>query len=170
MQGQVSKRLRRLENPPLRRRRIIRSRVSLLIHSNYFFTFHNKGWTSVNTFEALSTRHSPIVITGLAPLTRASKKLEARGNSLVYRRKFYTPTSVASRSGMRRAILGDSICLLSPSRLQMTRPAASLPTQIAPTTLYTLPPAATPPPSTSVLGKHGHGSDTSSETGDRKDD
>ena len=60
--------------------------------------------------------------------------------------------------------------LLSPSRLQMTRPAASLPTQIPPTTLYTLPPAATPPPSTSVLGKHRHGSDTSSETGDRKYD
>ena len=46
-----------------------------------FLDFHNRGWTSANTFETLSTRHSPTVITGLAPLTRASKKLEARGTS-----------------------------------------------------------------------------------------
>ena len=45
-----------------------------------------------------------------------------------------------------------------------------LPTHPPSTTPYTLPPAATPPPSSSVLGKHGFGSDTSSGTGDRGDD
>ena len=52
----------------------------------------------------------------------------------------------------------------------MTQPAASLLTHSPSTTPYTLPPATTPPPNTSVLGKHGRGSETSSETGDRGED
>ena len=56
--GGFSRRLRRLEIPPLQRRRIIRSRVSLLDHSNYFFAFHNRGWTSANTFETAPIRPS----------------------------------------------------------------------------------------------------------------
>ena len=81
-----------------------------------------------------------------------------------------TTTSGAPRSGMRRAILGDSTYLLLPSRPQMAQTAASTSTHPPSTTTYTLPPAATPPPSTPVLGKHGRGSNTSSETGDREDD
>ena len=80
-----------------------------------------------------------------------------------------TTTSGAPRSGMRRATLGDSTHLLSPSRLQMMEPTASFPIHPPSTTLYTLPLAATPPPSASVLGKHGCESDASSETGDRVD-
>ena len=38
------------------------------------------------------------------------------------------------------------------------------------TTPYTLPPVTTPPPNTSVLGKHVRGSETSSETGDKGED
>ena len=49
----------------------------------------------------------------------------------------------------------------------MTQPAASLPTHSPSTTPFTLPPAMTPPPNTSVLGKHERGSEISSETGDR---
>ena len=60
------------------------------------------------------------------------------------------------RSGMRRAKLDEATYLLLPSRLQMATP-------------YILPPVKTPPPSTSILGKHGHGSETSSETGDKGD-
>ena len=80
-----------------------------------------------------------------------------------------TTTSRAPRSGMRRATHGDSTYLMLPSRLQMTQPAASTPIHPPATTTYTLPPAATPPPSTSVLGKHGRGSDTRSETGNTGD-
>ena len=75
-------------------------------------------------------------------------------------------TSGAPRSGMRRATVGDSMYLPLPPRLQMTQPAASLPTHSPSTTPYILPPATTPPPNTSILGKHGRGSDASSETGD----
>ena len=81
-----------------------------------------------------------------------------------------TTTSGVPRLGMRRATLGDSTYLLLLSRFQMTLPAASTPTHPPATTTYTLPPEVTPPPSTSVLGKHGRGSDTSSKTGDRGDD
>ena len=45
------------------------------------------------------------------------------------------------RSGMRRAKLDEARYLLLPSRLQMATP-------------YILPPVKTPPPSTSILGKH----------------
>ena len=81
-----------------------------------------------------------------------------------------TTTSGAPKSGIRRATVGDSTYPLLPSRLQMTQPAASLPTHSPSTTPYTLPPAATPPPNTSILDKHGRGSDISSETGDRGED
>ena len=46
------KRLRRQENTSLMRRHMIRSRVSLLCHSNELFALHNRGWTGANTFEA----------------------------------------------------------------------------------------------------------------------
>ena len=81
-----------------------------------------------------------------------------------------TTTSGTAGSGMRRATVEDSTYLLLPSSLQITQPAASLPTHSPSTTPYTLPPAATPPPNTSVLGKHGRGSDTSFETGDKGED
>ena len=61
------------------------------------------------------------------------------------------------RSGMRRAKLDEATYLLLPSRLQITTP-------------YILAPVKTPPPSTSILGKHGRGSETSSETGDKGED
>ena len=78
-----------------------------------------------------------------------------------------TTTSGAPRPGMRRATVGDSMYLPLPPRLQMTQPAASLPTHSPSTTPYTLPPATTPPPNTSILGKHGRrGIEASSETGD----
>ena len=81
-----------------------------------------------------------------------------------------TTTLGAPRSSMRRATMGDSSYLLLPSRLQMTQPAASLPTHSPSTIPYTLLPATTPPLNTSVLGKHGRGSETSSQTGDRGED
>ena len=61
------------------------------------------------------------------------------------------------RSGMRRAKLDEATYLLLPSRLQMAIP-------------YILSPVKTPPPSTSILSKHGRGSETSSETGDKGED
>ena len=61
------------------------------------------------------------------------------------------------RSGMRRAKLDAATYLLLPSRLQMATP-------------YILPLVKAPPPSTSILGKHGRGSETSSETGDKGED
>ena len=79
-----------------------------------------------------------------------------------------TTTSRSPRSGMRRAKIGDSTYLLLPSRLQMAQPTD--PTHSSSTTPYTLPPATTPPPNTSVLGKYGRGSETSSETGDKGED
>ena len=74
-----------------------------------------------------------------------------------------TTTSGAPRSGMRRATLGDSTYLLLPSRLQRTQPAVNTPIHPPATTAYTLPSAVTPPPSTSVLGKHGRGSENDYE-------
>ena len=47
----------------------------------------------------------------------------------------------------------QTLCTLSPSTTPYTIPC-------------TLPPVTTPPPNTSVLGKHGRGSETSSETGE----
>ena len=64
-----------------------------------------------------------------------------------------TTTSGALRSDIRRATIGDSTHLLLPSRLQMTQSVASLPTHSPSTTPYTLPPATTPPPNTSVGAK-----------------
>ena len=61
------------------------------------------------------------------------------------------------RSGMRRAKLDEATYLLLPSRLQMATP-------------YISPPVKTPPPNTSILGKHGRGSETSSETGNKGED
>ena len=58
---------------------------------------------------------------------------------------------------MRRAKLDEATYLLLLSRLQMATP-------------YFLPPVKTPPPNTSILGKHGRGSETSSETGDKGED
>ena len=81
-----------------------------------------------------------------------------------------TTTSGGPRSDMRRATLGNFKYLMLPSKLQMTQSAASTPTHPPSTTTYTLPPAATPLPSTSVLGKYGRGSDTTFETGNRGDD
>ena len=68
-----------------------------------------------------------------------------------------TTISGIPRSGMRRAKLDEAKYLLLPSRLQMATP-------------YILPPVKTPPPNTSTLGKHGRGSETSSETGDKGED
>ena len=58
------------------------------------------------------------------------------------------------------------------SRLQMTQPTDSTqsPSTTPYTTPYTLSPVTTPPPNTSVLGKHGRGSETSSETGNKGED
>ena len=78
-------------------------------------------------------------------------------------------TAGAPKSGMKRATLGDSTYLLLPSRLQMIQPAVGTPTHPSATTTYTLPTVVTPPPSTSVLGKHGRGSNTISETDDKGD-
>ena len=58
---------------------------------------------------------------------------------------------------MQRAKLDEATYLLLPSRLKMSTP-------------YILPPVKTPPPNTSILGKHGRGSETSSETGDKEED
>ena len=44
------------------------------------------------------------------------------------------------------------------------------PSTIPYTNLYNLPPVTTPPLNTSVLGKHGRGSETSSETDDKGED
>ena len=77
-----------------------------------------------------------------------------------------TTTSEAPRSGMRRTTVGDSTYVLLPPRLQMTQPAATLPTHSPSTNPYTLSPATTSPPNTSILGKRGRGSETSSEAGD----
>ena len=79
-------------------------------------------------------------------------------------------TSGAPRSGMRRVTVRNSTYLLLPSRLQMTQPATSLPTHSPSTTPYTLFSATTPTPNTSVLDKHGRESETSSETGDKRED
>ena len=79
-----------------------------------------------------------------------------------------TTTSGIPRSGMRRAKIDKATYLLLPSRLQMSQPTDS--TQSPLTTPYTLPPVTTPPPNTSVLGKHGCGSETSWETGDKGED
>ena len=83
-----------------------------------------------------------------------------------------TTTSGIPRSGMRRAKIDEAKYLLLPSRLQMAQPTdstESLSTTPS-TTPYILPPVTTPPPNTSVLGKHGRGSETSSETGDKGED
>ena len=61
------------------------------------------------------------------------------------------------RSGMRRAKLGEATYLLLPSRLQMATP-------------YTPSPMMTPPPNISILGKHGRGSETGSEAGNKGED
>ena len=61
------------------------------------------------------------------------------------------------RSGMRRAKLDEATYLLLPSRLQMATPYIPFPVK-------------TPPPNTSILGKHGRGSKTSSETGNKGED
>ena len=61
------------------------------------------------------------------------------------------------RSGMRRAKLGEATYLLLPSRLQMATP-------------YTPSPILTPPPNISILGKHGRGSETGSEAGNKGED
>ena len=58
---------------------------------------------------------------------------------------------------MGRAKLDEATYLLLPSRLQMATP-------------YILPPVKTPPPNTSILGKHGRRSETSSETRDKGED
>ena len=80
-----------------------------------------------------------------------------------------TTTSGIPRSGMRRAKIDEATYLLLPSRLQTVQPTDStqLPSTTPYTTPYTLPPVTTPPPNTSVLGKHGRGSETSSETSDK---
>ena len=57
----------------------------------------------------------------------------------------------------RRAKLDEATYLILPSRLQMATP-------------YTFPPVKTPPPNTSILGKHGRRSETSSETGKKGED
>ena len=61
------------------------------------------------------------------------------------------------RSGMQRAKLDEATYLPLPSRLQMATP-------------YVPPPMKTPPPNTCILGKHGRGSETSSEAGNKGDD
>ena len=78
-----------------------------------------------------------------------------------------TTASGAPRLGLRCVTLGDSTYLLLSSRIQIIQPT---PTHPLSTTTYTLPAAATPPLRTSVLGKHGRGSDTISETDDREND
>ena len=54
------------------------------------------------------------------------------------------------------------------ARFQMVQPTDS--THSNSTIPYTLPPVTTSPPDTSVLGKHGRGSETSLETGDKGED
>ena len=61
------------------------------------------------------------------------------------------------RFGMRRAKFGEATYLLLPSRLQMATP-------------YIPSPMKTPPPNISILGKHGRGSKTSSEAGNKGED
>ena len=68
-----------------------------------------------------------------------------------------TTISGIPRAGMRRAKIDEATYLLLPSRLQIATP-------------YILPPVTTPPQNTSILGKHGPGSETSSETGDKGED
>ena len=67
------------------------------------------------------------------------------------------------RSSMRRAKLGEATYLLLPSRLQMATPYIAATSNIPP-------PMKTPPPNTSILGKHGRGSETSSEAGNKGED
>ena len=45
------------------------------------FAFHDRGWTSANLVETLSAQRSPVILTRLAPLARASEKLYARRNN-----------------------------------------------------------------------------------------
>ena len=68
-----------------------------------------------------------------------------------------TTISGIPRSGMRRAKLDEATYLLLPSQLQMATP-------------YILPPVKISPPNTFILGKHGRGSETSSETADKGKD
>ena len=79
-----------------------------------------------------------------------------------------TTISGIPKSGMRLAKIDEATYLLLPSRLQMAQPTDS--TQSPSTTPYILPPVKTPPPNTSVLGRHGRGSEPSSETGDKGED
>ena len=83
-----------------------------------------------------------------------------------------TTTSGIPRSGMGRAKIDEATYLLLSSRLHMAQPTDSTqsPSTTSYTTPYTLPPVTTPPPNTSVLGKHGRRSETSSETGDKGED
>ena len=83
-----------------------------------------------------------------------------------------TTTSGIPRSAMRRAKIEEATYLLLPSRLQMAQPTDSTqsPSPTPYTTPYTLPPVTILPPKTPVLGKHGRGSKTSSETGDEGED
>ena len=150
---------------PQKRRFIMRSRQSPLGSFKIFSLSATEGGQAQTLFEALSTRHPPTVINGFAPLTRASKKLEVRGNSLVPKAE---KKIITCELTLRQHWVIPRTCLL-PSRLQMTQPAASTLTHPPTTTTYT-PQAATPPPSTSVLGKHGRGIDTSSKTCDIGDD
>ena len=80
-----------------------------------------------------------------------------------------TTTSDTPTSGMRRAALGDFKYPLLPLRLQMIQLAAGTPTHPPAATPSTPLPAVTLPPSTSILVKHGRGSDTNSETDDTGD-
>ena len=67
---------------------------------------------------------------------------------------------------MRRAKIDEATYPLLLLKLQMVQPMDSTP-YITP---YTLPPVTTPPPNTSVLGKHGRGGETSSKMGDKGED